>query len=135
MKTSYFFLLIALVSIISCDKADEPAPITLYKRWKNENADQYITFLREGIVLYGKDSTVDGCCPLPRFFQANGNKLIFKDISPKPLPVQLQTEKPECASVRCRPPYYTDWEIIAITPDRLVLNAEYIGRQTYIAAP
>ncbi|MBO0934194.1 hypothetical protein [Fibrella aquatilis] len=135
MKTSYFFLFIVLSCLIGCGKTDEPAPTTLYKRWKAVNTDAYITFLREGIVLYGKDSTADGCCSSPRFFQSKDNKLIFKDIAPKSLPVQLQTEKPECANIRCRPPEYTDWEIIFITPNHLVLDAENRGRQTYVAAP
>lgn len=135
MKISYFVLSIAFGSIISCHKTDDAAPDGLYKRWKAEKADQYITFLREGIVLYGKDSIMDGCCGSPRFFRVSNNRLIFKDIAAKVLPVQLQQEKPECANVRCRPPYYTDWEIISITADRLVLDAEYLGKQTYVAAP
>jgi hypothetical protein len=133
MKISYVVLLLALGGLAGCHKIDEPAPDGLYKRWKAENADQYITFLREGIVLYGKDSTYTGCCPLPMFFQTGVNRLIFKGVPTKPMPVQLKFEA--CPYVKCRLPDYTDWEVISITADRLVLDAEYRGRQTYIAAP
>ncbi|MBO0937256.1 hypothetical protein J2I47_11930 [Fibrella sp. HMF5335] len=132
MKTSYFVLFIVLGCSIGCRKIDEPAPNALYKRWKDEKADVYITFLREGVVLYGKDSTYTNCCPQLRFFRTGVNRLIFKGVAERPIPVQL---KYGGCPIRCGTPAYTDWEIVSITSNRMVLDAEYRGRQTYIAAP
>ena len=133
MKNGFFFFLIVFGCLVGCHKIDEPAPEALYQRWKDEKADVYITFLREGIVLYGKDSTESYCCPQLRFFRTGVNRLIFKDVQPEIIPVQLRGVGP-CPFL-CVQPTYTDWEIISITPDRMVLDAEFRGRQTYIAAP
>ncbi|MBO0937255.1 hypothetical protein J2I47_11925 [Fibrella sp. HMF5335] len=120
---------------MGCQKADTvtPAPDGLYKRWKAQNAEQYITFLREGIVLYGKDGTEDYCCLRTRFFQTNGNRLIFQNVPAKTLPATVQ--QAYCVNVSCA--YYVpaDWQILSLTADKLVMTNDYYKAGTYVAAP
>ncbi len=135
MKTSYLFLALAFGCIMGCRKADPvvPAPDGLYKRWKAQNTEQYITFLREGIVLYGRDGTDDYCCLTARFFRTNGNTLIFSDVPAKPLPANVQ--QANCLAVSCLQALPTNWQIVSITADKLVLTGDYYQAGTYIAAP
>ena len=136
MKNGYFFLLILLGSIIGCHKADSvvPAPDGLYQRWKAGNSDLYIRFLREGIVLYGRDGKSISCCSGPGYFRREDSVLVFKDVVPKPLPFELPVAT-DCAYVLCGRVELRDWHIISLTADRLVLNTGYGDNQTYIAAP
>ncbi|MBO0934195.1 hypothetical protein [Fibrella aquatilis] len=136
MKNGYFFLLFTFGCLVGCRKADTvaPAPDGLYKRWKDAKADAYITFQREGIVLYGADGTDDFCCLYERFFRVAGNRLVFEGASSKPLPSNLKPVA--CANVSCyKPSTIPDWQIISLTTDRLVLNRGNGTDQTYIAAP
>lgn len=135
MKTSYFFLALAFGLLVGCQKADTvvPAPDGLYKRWKAQNAEQYITFLREGVVLYGSNGTEDYCCLTARFFRTNGNTLIFSDVPAKTLPANIQ--RPDCSAVSCIQSLPADWQIVSITADKLVLTGDYYQAGTYIAAP
>ena len=135
MKNGCFFLLLAFGCLMGCQKADlaAPAPDGLYKRWKAQNAEQYITFLREGTVLYGRDGTDDYCCLTARFFRTNGNTLIFSDVPAKALPANVQ--RPDCSAVSCIQSLPANWQIVSITADKLVLTGDYYQAGTYIAAP
>ena len=134
MLKQLFYIFCLMTLTLACHSDIFPDNL-LYRRWVSlpsnpitfiSSPDSYITFLAEGVILYGKDGT-DGTCCLPYFFVRQDSIINFKNAPVKPLPVKIKSV--DCSVVRCASPG-DSWKIVNLTSDQLVLQTPY-GRQTY----